>query len=74
MKNLIQVKNLIRLDGCTSDGIKSTCSKNTLQVILSIISKRGCTLESIDIKTHFLQVHLIKREIFVKLPIDAQCD
>ena len=51
-----------------------TCSKDTLRAVLSIICQRKWNLQSIDIKTAFLQGDSLKREIFVKPPPEAQCD
>ena len=62
-----------------------TCSKDTLRAVLSIICQRKCNIQSIDIKTAFLQGDIdiktaflqgdsLKREIFVKQLPEAQCD
>ena len=51
-----------------------TCSKATLRAVLSIVCQRKWNLQSIDIKTAFLQGDSLKREIFVKPPPEAQCD
>ena len=50
-----------------------TVGKDSLRVLLSTVSNKGWKLRSIDIKTAFLQGEEIRREVFVKPPVEANC-
>ena len=48
-----------------------TCDKQSLRLILSIIAQKKWKINSIDIKTAFLQGERIQREVFLKPPKEA---
>lgn len=45
-----------------------TCSKDSLRILLGIIAAKKWTLNSIDIKSAYLQGNTISRELYVKPP------
>ena len=49
-----------------------TCTKESLRLVLSIIVQNGWMPHSIDIKTAFLQGHLLDRNAYVKPPADLK--
>ena len=51
-----------------------TCSRDTLRVVLSVVAHKQWTLQSIDIKTAFLQGDNLSRDVYVNPPAEAQCD
>ena len=48
-----------------------TCSKESLRLLLAIISCRGWKLHSLDVKSAFLQGALLERDVFIKPPKEA---
>ena len=50
-----------------------TCSKDSLRVVLGIINQMKWQLNSIDIKTAFLQGKSIEREVYLIPPPEAKC-
>lgn len=48
-------------------------SKYTLKAIHSILISNGWNLKAINIKTTFLQGEFLKRQIYLKLPVEANC-
>ena len=50
-----------------------TGNKDTLKIILSIISSKSWTCKSIDIKAAFLQGQDFHREVFLIPPKEANC-
>ena len=48
-----------------------TCSKEALRIVIALIAQNKWKLNSIDIKTAFLQGEEIDREIFVMPPKEA---
>ena len=51
-----------------------TCSKDSLRVIMAIIAQKKWSLNTIDIKTAFLQGQTIEREIYLRPPREANTD
>ena len=51
-----------------------TASKDTLGTLLSTIITNNWNLKSIDIKTAFLQGKFLKRDAYLKPPLEAHCD
>ena len=49
-----------------------TAGKETLKIALSIAANEGFDIKSIDIKSAYLQGHDLKRDIFVKPPVEAE--
>ena len=58
-------KELLRSDS-------PTAGKETLKIALSIAANEGFDIKSIDIKSAYLQGHDLKRDIFVKPPVEAE--
>ena len=48
-----------------------TCSKQNFRIVLSIAASKSWTIHSLDISSAFLQGDVMKRDIFVKPPVDA---
>ena len=48
-----------------------TCDKQSLRLLLSVIAHKKWQINSVDIKTAFLQGEKIKREVFLRPPKDA---
>ena len=51
-----------------------TCSREGVRVALTLIASNSWKLNSIDVKTAFLQGNTIQREVFVKPPKEAETD
>ena len=51
-----------------------TCAKESLRLILSIMSQNNFDINSMDIKTAFLQGEKIQREVYIHPPKEAKCD
>ena len=60
-------------EDCLEDLKKNspTCDKSSLRIILSVMKRKRWELNSIDIKTAFLQGEKIQREVFVRPPKEA---
>ena len=48
-----------------------TCSPEVLKLCLSVMISRGWECHSIDVKTAYLQGDLIKREVFIRPPVES---
>ena len=48
-----------------------TCSKESLRMLLAIISSNNWKLHSLDVKSAFLQGSLLERDVFIKPPKEA---
>ena len=48
-----------------------TCSKESLRLLLSIISSHSWRLHSLDVKSAFLQGAHMKRQVFIRTPKEA---
>jgi len=51
-----------------------TCSREGVRMALALIASKGWKINSIDVKSAFLQGNNIEREIFVRPPREAQTD
>ena len=51
-----------------------TCSKDSLRVIMAIITQKKWSLNTTDIKTAFFQGQTIEREIYLRPPREANTD
>ena len=51
-----------------------TCGKESLQIVIAIIITNGWEINSLDIKSAFLQGKEISRDLFVKPPKEAKTD
>ena len=51
-----------------------TCMRETMKILLSVASSKQWDVNSIDIKTAFLQGKPIEREMFLKPPKEANCE
>ena len=49
-----------------------TCSKESLRLLLAIISSNGWKLHSLDVKSAFLQGAPLERDVFIKTPKEAK--
>src|SRR5215469_12814969 len=49
-----------------------TCSPEGLKVVLSVIKRKGWVIQSIDIKTAYLQSNKIERKVFIQPPKEAE--
>lgn len=50
-----------------------TCGSDSLRVVLAVIAPKKWNVHTMDIKTAFLQGSEIKRDIYIKPPIEANC-
>ena len=60
----------------TSDIAKNspTCAKESLRLILAVMAQNRFQINSMDIKTAFLQGERIQRQVYIRPPKEAQCD
>ena len=49
----------------------STCAHESLRLIISLLAENKWKLNSMDIKTAFLQGQPIDRDVYIKLPVEA---
>ena len=49
-----------------------TCSPESLKIVLSVIKRKGWVIQSIDIKTAYLQSNKIERKVFIQPPKEAK--
>ena len=50
-----------------------TCSKDSLRALIAVSCQKKWKVNSIDIKTAFLQGDVLDRDVFIKPPIEANC-
>nr|XP_039264060.1 uncharacterized protein LOC120339893 [Styela clava] len=50
-----------------------TCSKDALRTVIAITAQKGWRLQSIDIKTAFLQGEKLQRNVYLIPPREAKC-
>ena len=48
-----------------------TCAGESLRIVLAVIAQRQWKVNSMDIKTAFLQGHLLERQVFLRPPPEA---
>ena len=60
-------------EDCLDEILKnsSTCDKQSLRLILSVIAQKKWKINSVDIKTAFLQGEKIPREVYLQPPKEA---
>ena len=51
-----------------------TCYKDSLRLLLTVLSSKGWQMKSMDVKRAYLQGNKIQREVFLKPPKEAQTD
>ena len=50
-----------------------TCSKESLRTLFSVCAQNEWQLQSVDIKTAFLQGNLLNRDVYINPPREAGC-
>ena len=50
-----------------------TCSKDSLRALITVACQKKWRINSIDIKTAFLQGEEITRDVYLKPPVEAKC-
>ena len=60
-------------EDCLDEVLKNspTCDKQSLRLILSVIAQKKWKINSVDIKTAFLQGEKIQREVYLQPPKEA---
>lgn len=61
-------------DSSTLSKDSPTCSKDSLRLMLTILASYRWPLQSMDIKSAFLQGMALERNVFLKPPPEASCD
>ena len=49
-----------------------TCSKESIHIVLAIIASKGWKCRMLDVKTAFLQGEQLDRNVYIKLPKEAE--